>query len=181
MSAICRRWRVFFLEVRLRAVSSVLAAAPVKGKDLPSRSHVVRNVKPSMIREDGTVFDAAYCLRLNRPDENGISVNWLEAFAGSKRIQLSHVRRLHRLNVRRTGRFAEINVGELRQKVGTLLKTLRVVHDPLDAEGDYEPDPAHAEIIGLPIGNSLEAEFIGEKISRCVRGMHPAIDLSIVK
>lgn len=165
---------------QLRENASAHAATLVKGKELPSNCHVVRYVKPSMIREDGSVVAMEFCLRPNRPDEKGISVNWLEAFSGSKKMQLSKVRRLYRLKIRRTGRFAEINVGELLMNVTPMLNTIRVVHDPLDAEGGFEPDPSHAEITGLPKGDTPEAMLIGSIISQCIQKMHPATDLSVV-
>ena len=179
-SANCWLLRVASREPGLRENASAHAVAHAKGKELPSNSHIVRYVKPSMIREDGSVVAMEFCLRPNRPDEKGISVNRLEAFGGSKKVQLSKVRRLFRLTIRRTGRFAEINVGELRKNVVPMLKTIRVVHDPLDAEGGFEPDPSHAEITGLPKGNTPEAMQIGSIISQCVQNMHPATDLSVV-
>jgi hypothetical protein len=48
------------------------------------------------------------------------------------------------------GRFAELNIGTVSETVAGELATLRIVHDPLDAEGDFEADPSHAEITGLP-------------------------------
>lgn len=147
----------------------------MKGDDLPAADHVVRYVKPTLIQEDGTVNGADFRLRPNRPDETGVSVNWLEAFDGDKAHQVAHVRRLYRLTVRRTGRFAELNVGAVREKVAEELATLRIVHDPLDAEGDFEADPSHAEIVGLPPGDSPEADMIGDLITECVITMHPAI------
>lgn len=180
MLANSRLLRVATRKLRLRENATAHAATLVKGKELPSNSHVVRYVKPSMIREDGSVVAMEFCLRPNRADKKGISVNWLEVFGESKKIQLSKVRRLYRLNIRRTGRFAEINVGELLRNVIPMLKTIRVVHDPLDAEGGFESDPSHAEITGLPKGNTPEAMLIGSIISQCIHNMHPATDSSVV-
>ena len=104
-----------------------------------------------------------------------MSVNWLEAFAPGKDRQLAEVRRLSRQSVKRNGRYAELNVGVVREKVAEELPTLRIVHDPLGAENDYEADPSHAEITGLPPGDSDEAMMIGDLIAECVITMHPAI------
>ncbi len=147
----------------------------MKGDDLPADDHIVRYVKPSMIEEDGTANGADFRLRPDRPDETGVSVNWLEAFDPDKAHQLAEVRRLYRLTVRKSGRFAEMNIGAVRAKVAQELATLRVVHDPLEAEGDYEADSSHAEITGLPPGESPEADMIGDLIAECVIDMHPAI------
>jgi hypothetical protein len=148
----------------------------MKGDDLPAADHIVRYIKPSMIEEDGTANGADFRLRPNRPDETGVSVNWLEAFDADKRQQLVEVRRLFRMDVRKTGRFAELNIGSVTEAVAGELATLRVVHDPLDAEGDFEADPSHAEITGLPPGESPEADMIGDLIAQCIIAMHPAIE-----
>lgn len=79
--------------------------------DLPSDDHIVRYVKPSMIQEDGTVDGSDFRLRSTKPDEVGLSVNWLEALGPGKAHQLAEVRRLCRLRLRPSGRFAEMNVG----------------------------------------------------------------------
>lgn len=148
----------------------------MKGDDLPAADHIVRYVKPSMIEEDGTPNGSEFRLRPNRPDETGLSVNWLEAFAGDKSHQIAEVRRLYRLAVRKTGRFAELNIGNVRGKLAEELETLRIVHDPLDAEAGFDADPSHAEITGLPPGDSPEADMIGDIIAECVVDMHAATD-----
>ena len=42
--------------------------------DLPETDHVVRYVRPSLVRQDGSVRGAAFGLR---NDEVGLSVNWV--------------------------------------------------------------------------------------------------------
>jgi len=148
----------------------------MKGDDLPAGDHIVRYVKPSMIEEDGTANGAEFRLRPNRPDETGLSVNWLEVFDADKAQQIAQVRRLYRLSVKRTGRFAELNIGEVRAKVAEELESLRILHDPLAAEGVFADDNSHAEITGLPSGDSPEADMIGDMIAECVIGMHAAIE-----
>lgn len=148
----------------------------MRGDDLPATDHIVRYVKPSMIEEDGAPNGSEFRLRPNRPDETGLSVNWLEAFVGDKSDQIAEVRRLYRLTVRKTGRFAELNIGSVQTRLAEELETLRIVHDPLDAEDDFDADPSHAEITGLPPGDSPEADMIGDIIAECVLDMHPATD-----
>ena len=116
-----------------------------------------------------------FCLRTSRSDENGLSVNWLEAFGPNKVHQLSEVRRLFRLRLRPSGRFAEMNVGAVLHEVAEELDTLRIVHDPLEAEERFDADPSHAEIIGLPRGGADQAVLVGDLIAECVIEMHPAI------
>ena len=89
--------------------------------------------------------------------------------------QPAEVRRLCRLNLGSTGGFAEMNVGMVKCKVAEELDTLRIVSDPLEAEGEFDADPSHAAIIGLPQGDSDEGILIGELIAECFIEMHPAI------
>lgn len=147
----------------------------MKGDELPAADHIVRYVKPSMIEEDGTANGGEFRLRPHRPDETGLSVNWLEAFTPDKEHQLAEVRRLYRLDVKKSGRFAEMNIGAVHERVAQELDTLRIVHDPLDAEGEHEADPSHTEIEGLPPGDSDQAMLIGDLIAECVIAMHPAV------
>lgn len=143
--------------------------------DLPTGDQIVRYVKPSMIQEDGTVDGSDFRLRAAKPDETGLSVNWLEAFGLGKNHQLGEVRRLCRLRLRPKGRFAEMNVGTVIREVGRELETLRVVHDPLPATEAFDADPSHAEIVGLPPADSDHAALVGDLIAECVIDTHPAI------
>ena len=70
------------------------------GDNLPDDHHIVRYAKPSLV-EGEAVDGSAFLLR---PDEPGLSVNWLEAFGGNdENHQLSEVRRLFRLKLSRNG------------------------------------------------------------------------------
>lgn len=144
----------------------------MKRENVPTGDHIVRYVKPSMIQEDGTADGADFRLR---PEEAGMSVNWLEAFAPDKVHQLDEVRRLFRLRLRPNGRLAEMNVGTIIHHVATELDSLRIIHDPLEATGGFDADPSHAEITGLPPGDSDQAVMIGDLIAECVIAMHPAV------
>ncbi len=46
--------------------------------DLPESDHIVRYVRPSLVEENGTANGAEFRLRPDRPDDTGLSVNWLE-------------------------------------------------------------------------------------------------------
>ena len=141
--------------------------------DLPNDDQVVRYVKPSMIQEDGTPDGSEFRLRSG---EGELSVNWLGAFGQDKNHQLAETRRLSRLNRRRTARFAEMNVGMVKRKVAEELDSLRIVSDPLPAEIDFDADPSHAAIIGLPHGDSDQGALIGDLIAECCTEMHPAVE-----
>ena len=137
---------------------------------LPDSSHVVRYVKPTLVdgdRVDGSAF------RL-RSEDTGISVNWLEWFANlSKDGRLQEVRRLARIEMRPSGRLAELSVGETLRHVRAVLTALAFAHCPLSAKDGYDPDPSHSQIEGLPSADDPQSALIGDMIAECVQAMHP--------
>lgn len=146
------------------------------GKDLPDDDHVVRYVKPTSVRSDGKIAGSAFCLRAQRPDDTGLSVNWLECFRGrTKDQQVAEVRRLSRLKMRERGRLAELNIESTLQYLRDELDSLRFVHEPLVAEDDYDADPSHAELVGLPPADSPQAELIGDMIAQTISAIFPAV------
>ena len=80
-----------------------------------------------------------------------------------------------RLSLRPNGRFAELNVGTMKERIAHLLDDLRFVQAPREATLRYRADPSHSEIVGLPPGDSLQAALVGELIAECVSAIHPAI------
>ena len=68
-----------------------------------------------------------------------------------------------------------MNVGTVLRDVAEELDTLRIVHDPLEAEEGFDADTSHAEIIGLPPGDADQAVLVGDLIAECVIDMHPVI------
>ena len=146
------------------------------GQELPDDDHVVRYVKPTSIRTDGKVAGSAFCLRAQRPDDTGLSVNWLECSRGcTKDRQVAEVRSLSRLTMRERGRLAELNIGATKQYLRSELDPLHFVHKPLVPEGDYDADPSHSEMVGLPPAESPDAELIGDMIAECISAIYPAI------
>ena len=144
------------------------------GDQIPDDGHVVRYVKPSLV-EDEAVDGTAFVLRKG---EATLSVNWLEAFGGDdKDHQLSEVRRVFRLRLARSGRFAELNVGETKRHVLESVEETGVAARiglaaaPSDPTDEFEADPSHAVVTGLPPSDSDEALFIGDLIAECV--MYP--------
>lgn len=73
-----------------------------------------------------------------------------------------------------SGRLVELNVGVTRERIGQRLDELRFIHKPLNADENYEADPSHSEIMGLPPKDSPEAELIGDMIAECVIAVHSA-------
>jgi hypothetical protein len=146
------------------------------GDDLPDDDHIVRYVKPTSIREDGAVDGSEFRLRPNRPDDTGVSVQWLEFYRDlTKSDQLAKVRSAIQLTLGKKGRFAELNIGAVKRHVSEELEALRIVHWPLDATARFSDDPSHAEITGLPPGDSDQAALIGDMIAQCILQTHPAL------
>jgi hypothetical protein len=142
--------------------------------NLPDADHVVRYARFIDILDDGTLNCSAFQLRKT---ESGLSVNWLECFDDkTKSQQLDEVRRLTRLTMKRSGRLAELNVGITRRNVDQLLDELRFIHMPLEADENFEADPSHSEILGLPPKDSPEADLIGDLIANCVIEVHSAME-----
>lgn len=144
----------------------------MRGDELPDDGHVVRYAKPTLVRENKSVGGEAFQLRSG---EESLSVNWLECFSGiSKPQQVEQVRQRSRLQLRPSGRFAELNVGQTKEYVQGELTDFRFVHDPLEAEDGFEADLSHSGITGLPPADSPEAELIGDMIAECVAEVHLA-------
>ena len=140
------------------------------GDNLPDDHHIVRYVKPSLV-EDETVDGSAFLLR---PDEPGLSVNWLEVFGyDDENHQLSKIRRLFRLKLSSNGRFAKLNVGATKRNVSEVVEELGIIElgiieKPCPPTDEFEADPSHAEIIGVPPEESDKAMLVGDLIADCV-------------
>ena len=143
------------------------------GDELPASDHVVRYVRGRDVSDEGMVNGAAFQLR---PNEDGLSVNWLEYFAGyGKEEQLEKVRSLSRLQRSRSARYAELNVGATKRYISQVPESVRFVRKPLEAEGDFLEDPSHCEMVGLLPGESAEGSKIGDLIAESILELHPAI------
>ena len=77
--------------------------------------------------------------------------------------------------MRERGRLAELNTGATKQYLRSELDPLHFVHSPLVPEGDYNADPSHSEMVGLPLAESPDAELIGDMIAECISAIYPAI------
>ncbi len=142
----------------------------MSGGPLPEEDRIVRYLSATLI-VDGVADGASFRLRRG---EAGLSVNWLEVLASKGADPLNEVRRLSRLQLRRSGRFAELGVGDVLRTVAGELDTLRIVHDPLEAADGCAADPSHSQIAGLPPADTDEAMPVGDMIAECVTATHPA-------
>lgn len=140
-------------------------------EELPDDSTVVRYVRPSQTRDDGTIDGAAFQLR---PDEDYLSVQWLEQFdhiPQDKRLE--QAARLIRLRLSKTGRFAKFNVGAIARAVQKAGFDIRFLHYPLEASNDHEADPSHSGVSGLPSEEDAQSELVGDLIARCIKCLCP--------
>ncbi|MYA88474.1 MAG: hypothetical protein F4X97_08500 [Boseongicola sp. SB0662_bin_57] len=139
--------------------------------EVPEAHHVVRYVKPSLIDEEA-VDGSAFVLR---ESESGLSVNWLEFFEDNDCPDpVAAIRDLARISLASTGHFAKLSVGQTKEHVpvaaadvGIPLE-LAVVQAPLPREADFEADPSHAEILGLPDRDEDAAMVVGDLIAECI-------------
>ena|ERR1700674_2350170 len=146
---------------------------------LPVGDHVIRYIRPTGIH-NGVVNGSEFCLRQSRAIETGLSVNWMEAFAGlSPDQQLFEIRRRRRIGYGKNGRLAKLNIGKTLAYVQAQSSSgheLRFVGNPLPAEKEHLDDPSHALISNLPIADSPEAEAVGDLIARCIEEpLYPAL------
>ena len=141
------------------------------GDHIPDQDHVLRYVKPSLL--DGThVNGGAFALR---EAETGLSVNWLEILQNAGFADpINEIRRLSRMTLASTGKFAKLNVSQTKQHVSTAANEagisldLSVLEDPLPGTPDFEPDPSHAEIHSLPDYATDAAMLVGDLLAECI-------------
>lgn len=140
----------------------------MKGREIREDQRVARYVRPRLVHSTGHADPEAFVLR-TRDDgipEDGLSVNWLDAFPGGTRSQLEEVTRRLRLRVTRNGRFAEFVVGDLTTLLAAENVDGSVVRVPLEAEDDYPEDPSHALVLGLPHPSTDRATEVGAHLAR---------------
>ena len=141
------------------------------GDEIPDQDHILRYVKPSLL--DGAYVDGgAFVLR---EAETGLSVNWLEILESAGHIDpVNEVRRLSRISLASTGKFAKLNVSRIKQYVTSAANEagisldLSVQEDPLPGTPDFDPDPSHAEIRGLPDCAEDAAMLVGDLLAECI-------------
>lgn len=140
------------------------------GQELAESDHVVRYVPGRLIGEQDNLDPEAFMLREadTKDDPPGLSVNWLEFTGHADRPdQLAQIREWSCLTLRKSGRFAELNVGNVLATVKNELDSVKIIHKPND-------DPSHSVVIGLPPPEDVNvSENIGLMIVDCVLELHP--------
>lgn len=136
---------------------------------LPDDHHFSRYCKPTAVGRDGLPTAAAFEIR---PAEEYLSVNWLEYFdTPDLRTAVERVRESFRrkhYQVRRSGKFAVVNVGAAVEAVEKAVgRRGRVEHVPL---GD---DESHAGLCGY----AADDLAVAVELRALVRpeDVHPAV------
>lgn len=139
---------------------------------IPDCDHITHYVRPSKVLDDDSVDGSAF--RGGALDDDGLSVNWLEYFIdGSETERLYAVACKIQQETRRNGRFAEMNIREVMDRLAIRSYTGSVIHDPQGAKNGHGPDPSHSLIRGLPNNDPEEIEIVADAIADCVRILHP--------
>lgn len=144
----------------------------MRGDSLDDEHNTIRYIKPSSF-EDGVIDGSGFPLRQG---EKGISVNWLEFFEGSKEEQIQEIRQFKNrtMTLRKTGCFAELNVGQTRQYLAEEILEISFVEDPIEASENHEADPSHSLICGVPSEPDELRMAIQDMIAECITAKYPA-------
>ena len=139
--------------------------------NVPAHDHVTHYVKPSKVLDDGSIDGSVF--RESALDDDGLSVNWLEYFADkNKNERLNAVALKIQQETKFSGRFAEMNVGDIVECLNVRSCHGSVKHDPQDARNGHDRDPSHCLILGLPARDSEENKRAADAIADCVQAIH---------
>lgn len=135
----------------------------MRGDRLPAQDHISRYCRPKTLQEDGQPSRASFMLR---PDEEFLSVNWLQYFdLPDRQAQITQVRQAIRLKLQAKAKIAVLNVGGILNRVHRNSdRVLAVLHEP------EQDDPSHSGIHGYRHEDDLVADLIAEE----VRETYPA-------
>ena len=90
---------------------------------------------------------------------------------------MTEIRTRKRFRYEKRGKLVRLNVSATERHIHDSVAAVNVenaaaimfVHDPLDAEDPYPPDPSHSLASGVPqIGAGPEAELIGDLFLVCI-------------
>jgi hypothetical protein len=139
------------------------------GRELHDDHTVVRYVGQAKI--DGEIVSGtAFSLRDTEP---GVTVQLLEAFGVTEREeQLGEVRKILRVEVRESGRLAELNVGRVHRTIQPTGTTVKFVKTPKPAENQFPPDPSHCDIVP---SDRAKYYLVANYIAKSVVQLHRAI------
>ena len=138
--------------------------------ELPDEDDVVHYVRPTTLRPDGSLTSGSFRRRTNRPDENELSVSWVQFWSNrGYENPLGQIRKHFGLTPARAGKFAEFNVGRVKHLIQQEWQPVRVIHTP-----DGNADPSHSQIEPFPHPDTVDADVVGSLIARNVKQLHDA-------
>ena len=136
--------------------------------EVPNSDHVLRYCSKTK-HKNGRISGAAFILR---PQDDGLSVNWLEFLNKDNRNdELNEIRKVYkekRFIIKPSAKFAVLNVGEVRKYVTEESldnRDLKVFHKR------SEKDHSHSEICNINLDDDLISDLIAQK----VKEIHNAI------
>ena len=90
---------------------------------------------------------------------------------------LVEIRKLARLTVKKSGRYAQLEVSQLSAAAADMqeVNELIVLEDSLAQTEHHLADPSHAIVVGLPQHDSPFAELCGDLLAQRVVAVYPAI------
>jgi hypothetical protein len=116
----------------------------VKGHTLPLDHHVARHCNPTDLFINGAGEPFGVKPSAFVPDADGVSVNWLEFFGGTRQHNISGVRSVTKRQARKSHRLAIRSVGAVNAIQNTAGASLSVVEDPDDR---LPPDTNAAHVL----------------------------------
>ena len=120
-----------------------LATDLSSGDPLPDGDEFVRYCSSQHLDDDNVPLATAF---VRRPQEPDLSGNRLQAYVGQSRsgaVDCIRDEVRQRITVRRTGRFAVVNVGQVKSAACAKACALRIIYTP-------DGGPSHSSIAGLP-------------------------------
>jgi hypothetical protein len=135
----------------------------MKGQKLPREDHILRLVSPSRLRKDenNVVVGVLHTAFERKPDEEGLSVTWLEYFAGPRaeqEVAAVHAMRASTITPGKNAAFAIGNVGAIADTCADRGHKVRIIHWPED------DNKAHAEVRQLPRDDILLLEQLAATV-----------------
>ena len=133
----------------------------MKGDTIPDQNHIARLCLPKHVDNEQI---QATAFQLRPPNEDFLSVNWLEFLnCQSRESEIEEMQKVYcaKLDVKPRAKIAVLNVGEVRKNVLTESpdgRNLEVLQAPL------MNDPSHSGIYNLKQDDELIAELILETV-----------------
>ena len=117
------------------------------GRPIPDGDTLLRYVRRGQIGRDGAIDDA---FRL-RAGETTLSTTWVEYWRALPRTrQIANAIDATQMRKGRNDLVAELPVAATQASLRSAGFTAKIVHSPTGPVGSHPPNPAHAEIMGLP-------------------------------